>query len=82
MGAVKGVGKGLVGLGVKTSSAVVGLAGYGGIGVVKSLRALAHTKTRKEVAEKRREEGRWQVDRMGVDLNRVIAEFERLRNGR
>ncbi|KAF4544240.1 uncharacterized protein LTHEOB_6358 [Lasiodiplodia theobromae] len=82
LGAVKGVGRGLMGLGLKTGSAVVGVAGYGGQGVVKSLRALGHTKTRKMVVERRKGEGVWIVARRSVDLNRVVAEFERLKNGR
>ncbi|GME55126.1 uncharacterized protein LTHEOB_6358 [Neofusicoccum parvum] len=53
-GAVKGVGKGLVGLGVKTGSAVLGLAAYPGQGIAKTLRGLAHTRTRKEVVERRK----------------------------
>lgn len=82
LGAVKGVGRGLMGLGLKTGSAVVGVAGYGGQGIAKSLRALGHTKTRKMVVERRRGEGVWIVSRRSVDLNRAVAEFERLKNGR
>lgn len=82
VGAVKGMGKGLVGLGVKTSSGIVGVAGYGGQGIVKSLRSLGHTKTRKKVVDMRWEEGAWLAARGDIDVNWVIGVFERLTHGK
>lgn len=76
-GFVKGLGKGMVGLVTKTSSAVVGAVAYPGDGICKSIRYATHRSTRKEIRAQKLVEGEDAARReeSDVDVQGMIAAF-------
>ncbi|TDZ75092.1 Sterol 3-beta-glucosyltransferase UGT80B1 [Colletotrichum trifolii] len=76
LGAVKGVGKGVVGLTVKSGAGMFGLFAYPSAGIAKSIRSALHQGTRKKIMEERRAEGEWMLESdraAGVDVQGVIT---------
>ena len=75
-GAVKGVGKGVMGVYWKTTAALAGLLGYPLQGVYKSVHGAIYSSNRRLVAKARREEGVWMLataKRKGsVDVQAVL----------
>ncbi|KAJ7049420.1 hypothetical protein C8F01DRAFT_1352251 [Mycena amicta] len=59
LGLAKGVGKGCANAVLKPSAAALGLLAYPGQGIVKSIRATAHEKTRRHIIKSRHREGEW-----------------------
>jgi hypothetical protein len=86
LGAAKGAGVGLLNMGTKVSSGVLGLVAFSGQGLYLSGRALVHRDTRKLVKEATRCEGEyaWGVGRgkgLEVDRRVVLEAFDRLLYG-
>ncbi|KAK4118847.1 glycosyltransferase family 1 protein [Parathielavia appendiculata] len=86
LGAAKGAGVGLLNMGTKVSSGVLGLAALSGQGLYLSGRSLVHKDTRKMVREATRDEGRyaWGVGRgkgLEVDRRVVVEAFDLLVQG-
>jgi hypothetical protein len=81
IGYAKGFGKGVVGLMTKTSAATVGIVAYPGDGIVKSMKYLAKSGTRKRIRAAKLEETDWMGRKSEADLNVVelVQEFKRLR---
>jgi hypothetical protein len=63
VGAVKGVGKGVVSLAVKSGAGMFGLFAYPSAGIAKSLRTAVHGGTRKMLAKAKHVEGQWLLAR-------------------
>lgn len=83
LGAVKGLGKGVVNLTAKSGAGMFGMFAYPSAGIAKSLRSAVHNKTRNMIAQERHKEGRWMIQSESIpELNSgaVVAEFERLRD--
>lgn len=80
LGAVKGMGKGLLGLGTGVSSAAVGVVAYPGWGIYQSINRSLHTKTRDRIMAARVAEARHQIGRMkDLDVKqRILDRFEAL----
>ncbi|GME29016.1 hypothetical protein ETB97_009763 [Neofusicoccum parvum] len=79
VGAMKGIGKGMVSMGAKTGAAMFGLMAYPSAGVAKSLSSMMRTKTRKKIAEARHAEGRWLIEQgelRSVSDAAVMGAFE------
>jgi hypothetical protein len=79
IGAVKGLGKGLVSMATKISAGVIGLVAYPGQGVHKSIRTAMHSSTTKSIVEAKLQEGNWMMstdDSMNIDERSMIAVFE------
>ncbi|KAK4099183.1 glycosyltransferase family 1 protein [Parathielavia hyrcaniae] len=86
LGAAKGAGVGLLNMGAKVSSGVVGLVSLSGQGLYLSGRPLVHKDTSKTIKEATREEGKytWCVGSgKGLEVDRrVVADaFDRLVQG-
>lgn len=67
VGVAKGLGKGVVSLAMKTGSAGLGLVAYPSTGVYRSVRARVKDGTRRRIEEMRLEEGRWLVEKRGLE---------------
>lgn len=83
LGAIKGFGKGVASLATKSGAGMFGMLAYPSAGISKSLRAMAYSSTRKEIALQRHEEGMWIIETgraIQVDTNEVVAAFMRLRD--
>lgn len=80
LGAVKGMGKGLLGLGTGVSSAAVGIVAYPGWGIYQSINRSLHTKTRDQIMAARVAEARHEIGRMkDPDVKqRILERFEAL----
>jgi hypothetical protein len=83
IGYVKGFGKGMAGLMTKTSAAALGIVAYPGDGIVKSLKYMAKSGTRKRIRASKLMESEWLGGKTEADLNvmGLVQEFERLRKG-
>ncbi|KAM6507175.1 hypothetical protein FALCPG4_018557 [Fusarium falciforme] len=82
LGAVKGLGKGVMSLATKSGAGMFGVFAYPSAGISKSLRTAVHSSTRKVIAQERHEEGVWMVKNgrgAQVDSSELISSFERLR---
>ncbi|RKK60349.1 Sterol 3-beta-glucosyltransferase UGT80B1 [Fusarium oxysporum] len=82
LGAVTGVGKGVMSLATKSGAGMFGMFAYPTAGISKSLRAAVHSSTRKAIAHERREEGVWMAENgtgTQVDWSEVVNRFERLK---
>lgn len=75
LGAVKGVGKGLLGLCTGVSSAAMGVVAYPGWGIYQSIQRSLHTKTRDRIMAARTEEVKYMVaNTKDPDAERRILE--------
>lgn len=83
LGALKGFGKGIGGMYWKPNAGLAGVLGYTMQGIYKSVYSAIHTKTRKNVARARREEGVWLLARaredQNTDLRLIVEAFEDLK---
>ncbi|KAH6658657.1 hypothetical protein BKA67DRAFT_591502 [Truncatella angustata] len=83
LGVMKGVGKGLVSITTKVSSAALGIVAYPGQGIYQSIRTTVHSHTRQVIAQARREEGVYRsknlVDRK-AKTSAILAAFESFRS--
>jgi len=70
-GAVKGVGKGALGMTTKVASGAMGLVAYPGQGLVKTISKAVHTSTRDAVARAKHGEGEWLLRRTDNVLHEV-----------
>ncbi|EEY18375.1 conserved hypothetical protein [Verticillium alfalfae VaMs.102] len=79
LGAVKGVGKGIVGLTTKSGAGMFGLFAYPSAGIAKSIRSATRGGTKKAVARARHEEGKWLLQTRGEQglAAEVAAAFRR-----
>lgn len=78
VGAVKGIGKGVVGLTTKSGAGMFGLFAYPSAGVAKSLRSATHGGTRKKIAKARHAEGEWLLGTeraSGVKSAEIVSAF-------
>jgi UDP:flavonoid glycosyltransferase YjiC (YdhE family) len=84
VGYAKGFGKGMAGFVSKTSAAAVGIVAYPGDGIVKSLKYLAKSGTRKQIRAAKLVESEWMGRKSEADPNilELIREFGRLRGER
>jgi UDP:flavonoid glycosyltransferase YjiC (YdhE family) len=84
IGYAKGFGKGMAGFVSKTSAAAVGIVAYPGDGIVKSLKYLAKSGTRKKIRATKLVESEWLSGKSeaDVDVIKLIGEFEKLRQGK
>lgn len=80
IGLAKGMGRGVMGVYWKTTGALAGLLGNPLQGVYKSVYSAIHSRTRKLVAEARREEGTWLMSRekggRAVDAQAVMRAYD------
>ncbi|KAL4928623.1 glycosyltransferase [Aspergillus undulatus] len=76
LGAVKGVAKGAVGVGVHVGSAALGLVAYPGQGICKSIHSAVRSRTRQEVTKARIREGEYLARAGVIDRGAVIRAFE------
>lgn len=75
VGAVKGMGKGLLGLCTGVSSAAMGVVAYPGWGIYQSINRSLHTKTRDRIVAARLEEARHVLGRTkDPDVERGVLE--------
>ncbi|RAQ98940.1 sterol glucosyltransferase [Stemphylium lycopersici] len=83
IGYAKGFGKGVAGLLTKTSAATLGIVAYPGDGIVKSLKYLAKSGTRKRIRASKLVESEWLGGKTEAEFNvrELIQEFERLKKG-
>ncbi|KAJ7489443.1 putative sterol glucosyltransferase, partial [Mycena latifolia] len=78
-GMAKGLGKGTLGLTAKVGSGTLGLLAYPSQGIYKSIRAAAHSQTRKVIQNSRHGEGEWLLrTEQGLDRTGVIEAYEEL----
>ena len=84
IGYAKGFGKGIAGLLTKTSAATLGIVAYPGDGIVKSLKYLAKSGTRKRIRASKLVESEWLGGKSEADFNvrELIKEFESLKKGK
>lgn len=61
LGAVKGIGKGVISFTAKNGAGVFGMFAYPSQGIAQSIRSAAYNKVRKQVGHERRIEGAWLV---------------------
>ncbi|CAH0027346.1 unnamed protein product [Clonostachys rhizophaga] len=66
-GAIKGLGKGVVGLTTKSGAGMFGLFAYNAAGISRSIRSATHAGTRKAIAKARHAEGLWMIEAGVVD---------------
>ncbi|KAH8879710.1 sterol glucosyltransferase [Thozetella sp. PMI_491] len=84
VGAVKGVGKGLVGVTSKFFTAAVGMGAYPLQGIYKSVWTSAHQSTQQSIRQARRLEGFYlaqQLRQAGFDDAHVLRAFDGLKKG-
>ncbi|KAG6356330.1 hypothetical protein INS49_015718 [Diaporthe citri] len=75
VGAIKGIGRGLLGLGTGVSAAAMGIVAYPGWGVYQSIDRSLHTKTRDRIVAARKAEDNDVIGRMkDPDLERRVVE--------
>lgn len=75
VGAIKGVGKGLLGLCTGVSSAAVGVVAYPGWGIYQSINRSLHTKTRDQIMAARKAEANDIIGKMkDPDAERRVVE--------
>lgn len=85
LGALKGVGKGIGGLYWKPNAGLAGCLGYPIMGVYKSVVGVLRDKIRVLVAQRRREEGTWRVERLRMEgelgdlIVRVLRAWDEVR---
>ncbi|KAF1836743.1 sterol glucosyltransferase [Decorospora gaudefroyi] len=84
VGYAKGFGKGMAGFVTKTSAAAVGVVAYPGDGIVKSLKYMAKSGTRKRVRAAKLVESGWVCGKSEADIDvlELVREFERIRKGK
>ncbi|KAI6778752.1 uncharacterized protein J7T54_005855 [Emericellopsis cladophorae] len=85
IGAVKGVGKGIAGLGSNVFTAVMGVATYPLQGIYKSILHTAHSNTRRSVEAALLLEGKYLADRrreVGLGDSAVMEHFDAISKGR
>ncbi|KAJ7176591.1 UDP-glucose,sterol transferase [Mycena filopes] len=76
VGMAKGFGKGTVGFGTKTGSALLGLVAYPGQGIYKSIRLATNAKTVKQIAAARHTEGKWLAENMKkLERQKIISAY-------
>ncbi|KAL1884035.1 hypothetical protein Daus18300_000144 [Diaporthe australafricana] len=78
IGAFKGIGKGVVGLTMKTGAGMFGLFAYPSAGIAKSLRSAVHRGTGRMIMEERIIEGAWILESprgAEVDARAIISNF-------
>jgi hypothetical protein len=76
IGVAKGVGKGLVSIVTKTSSASLGLVAYPGQGIYKTLHSSAKSSTRKAIREAKLQEGKYLLVAQRPDPQEIVAVHE------
>ncbi|EXJ73173.1 uncharacterized protein A1O5_04323 [Cladophialophora psammophila CBS 110553] len=76
----KGIGKGALQTATKPTAACMGLIGYTGQGIYKSIYAAVHSKTKKSVASAQRVQDKYFIRAIGMDIStdEVVEEFDRL----
>lgn len=75
MGAIKGVGKGLLGLCTGVSSAAMGVVAYPGWGIYQSIQRALHTKTRDRIVAARMEDAKHMLgNTKDPDVERRVLE--------
>jgi hypothetical protein len=82
-GAAKGIGKGVVGLTMKSGAGVFGLLAYPSAGIAKSIRSAVYTETRKEIFQMRLKEGEWMAQTRSIsqaEREDVVSKFAHLLN--
>ncbi|KIW96531.1 uncharacterized protein Z519_03600 [Cladophialophora bantiana CBS 173.52] len=82
----KGIGKGALQTATKPTAACMGLIGYTGQGIYKSIYAAVHSKTKKSVASAQRVQDKYFIRAIGMDISadEVVEAFDllcRLRTG-
>ncbi|OAG39328.1 hypothetical protein AYO21_06532 [Fonsecaea monophora] len=76
----KGIGKGALQTATKPTAACMGLVGYTGQGIYKSMYAAVHSKTKHSVASAQRVQDKYSIRAIGLDISKsqVLDEFDRL----
>ncbi|KIY00069.1 uncharacterized protein Z520_03754 [Fonsecaea multimorphosa CBS 102226] len=76
----KGIGKGALQTATKPTAACMGLIGYTGQGIYKSIYSAVHSKTKKSVASAQRVQDKYFIRAIGTDISKgqVVDEFDRL----
>jgi len=73
LGAVKGLGKGLVSLTGNTGAGMFGLFAYSSQGIATSIKSLAYRDVRKAVSTEQHREGMWMIENaVGLDADGVL----------
>ncbi|KAF7369006.1 Glycosyltransferase family 1 protein [Mycena venus] len=76
VGMAKGLGKGTLGFWTKGGSATLGLVAYPGQGIYKSIRAVKHNKTLKQIIAVRHAEGEWLIQAVeGAERQKVVLKY-------
>jgi hypothetical protein len=78
VGCGKGVAKGIASLAFKTTSAGVGLVGYTGQGIAKSIHSTVNGSTAKSIVDAKKMEMMWLGQNEIVDTDALIQDYERL----
>ncbi|KAH6880721.1 hypothetical protein B0T10DRAFT_609391 [Thelonectria olida] len=81
LGAVKGLGKGVMSLATKSGAGMFGVFAYPSAGISKSLRTAVHRSTRKAIAHERHVEGVWMIENGRAatgDTSELVSTFTRL----
>jgi hypothetical protein len=85
IGAVKGVGKGMSNMVLKSGHAMFGVLIYPSAGIAKSLHASIHSRTRKSIVKARRGEGAWMLESSqfrNTDRDQVVTGFRGISKGK
>jgi hypothetical protein len=82
LGAVTGLGKGILSLGTKTSSAALGLVAYPADGIRRSIRTSVMRGTKRSIEEARYAEGAWIIQTAGGDHAEIFQAFDQMREGK
>jgi hypothetical protein len=81
MGVVTGVGKGVLSMATKTSSAAIGLVAYPADGISQSIRSVVMRSTRESIEQAKLMEGRWFLETeagRAADQAAVVEAFDRM----
>jgi hypothetical protein len=85
IGAVKGVGKGMLNMVLKSGHAMFGVLIYPSMGIAKSLHASIHSRTRKLIVKACRGEGAWMLESgqfRNTDRDQVVTGFRGISKGK
>ncbi|GME65229.1 putative sterol glucosyltransferase [Neofusicoccum parvum] len=82
VGVAKGLGKGVVSLGMKTGAGVVGVLAYPGLGVCRSVRGVVRRAVRRGVEGARWVEGEWMAEGREGEAGEVLRAWERVVRGK
>ncbi|KAI0891895.1 glycosyltransferase family 1 protein [Annulohypoxylon nitens] len=78
LGGIKGLGKGLLGLGINLSVGILGIVAYPSYGAYKSFRGALHTQTRDRIIAARQAKAKYELKMEAGTTKHVLKEFQLL----